>query len=1442
MEAKQSKQAVYFDVVRIGLASPQDIRSWSHGEVKRPETINYRNFRPEKDGLFDERIFGPTKDYECACGRYKKRKFAGMVCERCGVEVTSSRVRRRRMGHIELVSPVAHIWFFRNTPSIIALLLDLSPKLVERVIYLTTYIITQTDPRAIRQEKENLQKAVELEKEEIDKNVRDHINRLRREQENFKDRAQQNLMPPDEAEELIQQLEKEIQTILQQSEEQKQELDKALELLQSLQPKQPLTPEELLSLRRLMETAQRKLGRSYDHLFKVGTGAEAIRELLEELDLERLSRELRRTIQETTGSKRARAIKRLEIVEAFRKSRNRPEWMILEVLPVLPPELRPMVQLDGGRFATSDLNDLYRRVINRNNRLKKMREIRAPESIINHEKRLLQEAVDALLDNSRKPHPVLGTNGRPLKSLSDMLRGKEGRFRRNLLGKRVDYSGRSVIVVGPQLKLYQCGLPRIMAKELFRPFLMHWLEKHSDQTGVYTLKSARRLLEEEDNPLVHEALENVVKDHPVLLNRAPTLHRLGIQAFQPILVDGKAIQIHPLVCPPYNADFDGDQMAVHLPLSVAAQTEARLLMMSSNNIFSPANGQPLMAPGYDIALGCYYLTLWQALPEEKKIVLEAGKKSFDSPVELLIFARKGLVHLSETVTVNKEKGTVWQHLLKYLAPRGKAFANFEAPLKLLELGQIHWQTDILVKDEKSESGWLLTTPGRVLFNSLLPSDFPFVNEPVTKSKLRDIVIQLYERYGNIRLVQFLDDVKDLGFHIATLSGITLSIADLRVQTEREQLIKSAEEKVQQIEEAYEQGLLSPFEREEQIYRTWMDVVDKVTEQVMTNIGTHNPIYMMAESGARGRKEQIVQLAGLRGLMTTAIGTIISDLPVKGNLRDGLSLLEYFVCTFSARRTLADTALRTSDAGYLTRRLVDVAQDVVIKAIDCGTTEGFEITAIKEGDVVIVSLAERIFGRIAAEDVIHPKTKKPIVKAGEMITRERAKEIEAAGVSKVKVRSPLTCELPHGICAKCYGMDLSNGRLVELGEAVGIIAAQSIGEPGTQFTLRTFHIVIGQSLVEIRQFKGHRERALREIIRHSRAEGGEMSLKEMMEEIKKASRGHEEEQKEQRMKWWTRLHVPRRRGLLRVEELFDARKPLGQAIVAEYDGTVVEISKKGIWRVYVDSIVPESDWDKNLDEVIAQDVKVGNTVLVPKGTPLNDVVIEQLKAAGVKEIVLRKGYVVPFNADFKVKVGSKVRVGDPLTEGAINPYTLLSLRGVRAVQDYLLREIQTVYRSHGLDIHDKHIEVIIRQMLRKRRIIDPGDTDFLPGQIVDRAVFEYENKRVMAQGGKPATAEWVLMGIMRAAESTDSWLSAASFQRTTQALTDAAIRGKADYLVGLKENVIIGRLIPAGTGFLRPGSVEVLPPESEEELPHVGEPEEKPRRRARAPRSRPSRRR
>ena len=1465
LETKAQKPAAYFEVVRLSLASPQDIRSWSYGEVKRPETINYRTFRPEKDGLFDERIFGPTKDYECACGRYKKRKFAGIVCERCGVEVTTSRVRRRRMGHIELVAPVAHTWFFRNTPSIIALLLDVSPKLVEQVVYLTTYIVIQVDHRTIRQERDDLQKAIETEKAEIDRQLKEDINRWRREQEALRERVKKGTLPEDEAEELLRALEKEIQSAEQQAQEQKQQLDKAFDLLQNLSPKQALQQEEFDSLQALLRTVQRKLNRPYDHLFKIGTGAEALRQLLEELDLERTARELRKALQETTGAKRTRLIKRLEIVEAFRKSRNRPEWMILEVLPVLPPDLRPMVQLDGGRFATSDLNDLYRRVINRNNRLKKMREVRAPESIIKHEKRLLQEAVDALLDNARKPHPVLGPTGRPLKSLSDMLRGKEGRFRRNLLGKRVDYSGRSVIVVGPHLKLYQCGLPRVMAKELFRPFLMHWLERHSQRTGVYTLRGARRMLEGEEGEMIHEALEEVVKGHPVLLNRAPTLHRLGIQAFEPVLVEGKAIQIHPLVCPPYNADFDGDQMAVHVPLSVTAQAEARLLMMSSNNIFSPANGQPLMAPGYDIALGCYYLTQWRELPEEAHIAAmtnepmtnvtgEESRRQFSTPVEVLLFARKGLLTMDEEVTVGGEKAPVYRHLLSYLAPLGRAFGNPETALQLLERKKLHWQEDILVRwrrrgrgkgdkgQRKEGDEWLLTTPGRLLFNRLLPDDFGYINEAVTKSKLRDIVIQLYERYGNARLVRFLDEVKEVGFRIATQSGLTLSVADLRVETEKEALVRQAEEKVRQIEAAYEEGLMSAFEREEQIYRTWMEVVEKVTEQVMRHIGGHNPLAMMAESGARGRKEQIVQLAGLRGLMTTAVGTIISDLPVKSNFRDGLSMLEYFVCTFSARRTLADTALRTSDAGYLTRRLVDVAQDVVIKAKDCGTTEGIEVEAIEERQpldeqhqksVVLVPLSERIWGRVAAEDVLHPRTKKALVRAGEMISREKAKEIEAAGVRSVKVRSPLTCELPHGICAMCYGMDLSSGQLVELGEAVGIIAAQSIGEPGTQFTLRTFHTVIGQGLVEIRQFKGHRERALREIIRHSRASGGEMSLKEMMDEIKRASRGTEEEQKEQRMKWWTRLHVPRRRGLLRVEELFDARKPLGQAIVAEYDGTVVGISKTGLWRVYVDSLVPEKDWHRHLNEPIAEEVKVNGTVIVPQGVPLTEVVIEQLKGAGVKEVVIRKSYVVPFNADFKVKVGSKVKAGDPLTEGAINPHTLLNLRGVKAVQEYLLREIQSVYRSHGLDIHDKHVEIILRQMLRKRKIIDPGDTEFLPGQLVDRAVFELENRRVIASGGRPATAEWVLMGIMRAAESTDSWLSAASFQRTTQALTDAAIRGKADYLVGLKENVIIGRLIPAGTGFVRPGSVEVVRGEVEQ-LPHIGEPEEapKPRRRRR----------
>jgi DNA-directed RNA polymerase subunit beta' len=1443
LETKSQRQTAYFEVVRIGLASPQDIRSWSYGEVKRPETINYRTFRPEKDGLFDERIFGPTKDYECACGRYKKRKFAGIVCERCGVEVTSSRVRRRRMGHIELVAPVAHTWFFRNTPSIIALLLDISPKLVEQVVYLTTYIVIQVDHRAIRQERDNMQKAVEMAKAEIDRQLKENINRLRREQEALRERVKKGTLSEDEAEELLRALEKEIQSEEQRAEEQKQELDKAFDLLQGLQPKQALQREEFLSLTGLLKILQDKLHRPYDHLFKAGTGADALRELLEELDLERSARELRRTLQETTGTKRTRIIKRLEIVEAFRKSRNRPEWMILEVLPVLPPDLRPMVQLDGGRFATSDLNDLYRRVINRNNRLKKMREVRAPESIINHEKRLLQEAVDALLDNARKPHPVLGPTGRPLKSLSDMLRGKEGRFRRNLLGKRVDYSGRSVIVIGPHLKLYQCGLPRVMAKELFRPFLMHWLERHSEQTGIYTLRSARRLLEEEDNELIHEALEHVVKDHPVLLNRAPTLHRLGIQAFEPVLVDGKAIQIHPLVCPPYNADFDGDQMgSACAPVSDGANGSAPSDDVVQQHLltrqWSTLDGARLRH-----RFGLLLLDPLAGTARRSPYHLRTPPTPVRHPRGSVAVCPQGLVEHERRSDRRQRKSPCLSPLAALLGAAGRAFASPETVLRLLDTKQLHWQTDILVRHPAADkSGWLLTTPGRLLFNTLLPSDFGYINEAVTKSKLRDIVIQLYERYGNARLVQFLDDVKDLGFRIATLSGLTLSIADLRVHTEKEALVRQAEEKVRQIEAAYEEGLMSAFEREEQIYRTWMEVVEKVTDQVMRHIGGHNPLAMMAESGARGRKEQIVQLAGLRGLMTTAVGTIISDLPVKSNFRDGLSMLEYFVCTFSARRTLADTALRTSDAGYLTRRLVDVAQDVVIKALDCGTTEGIEVTPIEERQqldehreqvVTVVPLSERIFGRIAAANVVHPKTKKVLVAAGEMITRQKAKEIEAAGVRSVKVRSPLTCELPHGICAMCYGMDLSTGRLVELGEAVGIIAAQSIGEPGTQFTLRTFHTVIGQGLVEIRQFKGHRERALREIIRHSRAAGGEMSLKEMMDEIKRASRGAEEEQKEQRMKWWTRLHVPRRRGLLRVEELFDARKPLGQAIVAEYDGTVVGISRHGIWRVFVDSRIPESDWQRHLNEPLAQDVKVNGTVLIPQGTPLTEVVIEQLKAAGVKEVVIRKGYVVPFNADFKVRVGSQVKVGDPLTEGAINPQTLLSLRGVRAVQDYLLREIQSIYRSHGLDIHDKHVEIIIRQMLRKRRIVDPGDTDFLPGQLVDRAIFELENRRVIEAGGKPATAEWVLMGIMRAAETTDSWLSAASFQRTTQALMDAAIRGKADYLVGLKENVIIGRLIPAGTGFVRPGSVEVVRGEVEQ-LPHIGEPEEapKPRRRRR----------
>ncbi|HID06875.1 MAG TPA: DNA-directed RNA polymerase subunit beta', partial [Armatimonadetes bacterium] len=866
------------------------------------------------------------------------------------------------------------------------------------------------------------------------------------------------------------------------------------------------------------------------------------------------------------------------------------------------------------------------------------------------------------------------------------------------------------------------------------------------------------------------------------------------------------------------------------PLSVAAQAEARLLMMATNNIFSPASGAPLMSPAYDIAMGCYYLTQVTRHPREHELPSQAPEQlptSFEDVEILLLYARQGWVSLDDKVSVKLndkyEKITVRSALLRYLGSRGKAFRDPDKAILRWHLGHIDLHEDIMVW---WRDNWILTTTGRVIFNQLLPEGFPFVNEPVSKGKLRDIVIQLFQEYGNEQLVRFLDDVKDLGFHMATISGLSLGITDMNVRTRREQIIERTRQEVEQIHESYRQGLMSQFERDDRITQKWLEATRQVTDDIMNSIDRFNPLYMMADSGARGRKEQIVQLCGMRGLMATALGTLIHDLPVTSNFHDGLPLLQYFVGTFSSRRSLADTALRTADAGYLTRRLVDVAQDVTVKTLDCDTDEGFEMTPIyDETGEMLVELWERIWGRIAAERVVDPRTGKVLVQRGEMITREKAQEIQAAGITSVVVRSPLTCAMPHGICAKCYGMDLSTGRLVQIGEAVGIIAAQSIGEPGTQFTMRTFHTVVGPSIVEIRQYKGRREAALREIAERAREELG---LSKMIRMIKEAPKGpHEDEQKEQRMKWWVRLHVPRRRGLLRVEELFDARRPLGQSIVAEYDGVVVDIIKTGVWRVVMDAEVPVEDLERHLGETIVQDVVTprSNKVIVPKGTVLDEQVLEKVRKSSAQMVVLRKTYVVPFHAEFKVKKGQRVSAGDQLTEGAINPHALLALRGVRAVQDYLLREIQIVYRSQGIDINDKHIEIIIRQMLRKRRIKDPGDTEFLPGQLVDRATFERENARVRAQGKREATAEWVLMGIMRAAEATESWLSAASFQRTTQALTEAAIKGKADRLIGLKENVIIGRLVPAGTGFFPRSATELVMTEEPEGLPHIGEPDE-----------------
>jgi len=1151
-----------FEIIKIGLASPEQVRAWSSGEVKKPETINYRTLKPEREGLFCEKIFGPTKDWECHCGKYKRVRYKGIVCDRCGVEVTRSKVRRERLGHIELAAPVSHIWYFKGIPSRMGLLLDMSPRALEKVLYFASYVVIDHGTTA-------------------------------------------------------------------------------------------LMKKQLLS-----ENEYREAREKYGDSFQAMMGAEGVKKLLEEIELEDLTRRLRKEVREVSGQRRIRAIRRLEVVEAFRKSGNRPEWMIMEVIPVIPPELRPMVQLDGGRFATSDLNDLYRRVINRNNRLKRLLELGAPDIIVRNEKRMLQEAVDALIDNGRRGRPVTGPGNRPLKSLSDMLKGKQGRFRQNLLGKRVDYSGRSVIVVGPELKLHQCGLPKEMALELFKPFVMKMLV---DKGYVHNIKSAKRLVERA-RAEVWDVLEEVIKEHPVLLNRAPTLHRLGIQAFEPVLVEGRAIQIHPLVCTAYNADFDGDQMAVHVPLSVEAQAEARILMLSSYNLLSPAHGRPLVTPTQDMVLGCYYLTI---LRDNAR----GEGKIFSSPHEALLAYHDNYIDLHAKIKVKTDKGLVES-----------------SPGRLLFKDQVHMDEEIIDK----------------LFAEL-------GDEGIGKKEMAFLISEICRRFGTYQTAEILDQIKKIGFQFATKSGNTIAMQDIVIPEAKARILKEAETQVDQVEQQFRRGLITAEERYQRFIDIWTKAKDDISNSMLNSLDVFNPVYMMATSGARGNVSQLSQLAGMRGLMTDPSGRII-DLPIKANFREGLTVLEFFISTHGARKGLADTALRTADSGYLTRRLVDVAQDVIVREEDCGTSEGITMTAATDGNEVIVPLSERITGRLAAEDIFHPETGELLHQFNQMINDESARRIEASGVEKVAIRSVLTCRTKHGVCSKCYGRNLANGRMVDVGEAVGIIAAQSIGEPGTQLTMRTFHTggVAGEDITQ---------------------------------------------------------------GLPRVEELFEARKPKGQAIISEISGLVKVVEVKGVRRV---SVISEEGEEKL--------------------------------------------YQIPYGARLRVKDGTEVEAGDRLTEGSANPHDVLKIKGIRGVQMYLVHEVQDVYRSQGVEINDKHIEVVVRQMLRKRKVENSGDTDLLPGGLVDFFELDEENKRVEEEGGAPAVTRPVLLGITKASLATESFLSAASFQETTRVLTEASIKGKTDPLLGLKENVIIGKLVPAGTGMPRYRSVQVKSLLSGEEEP------------------------
>ena len=1146
-----------FDKIKIGLASDETVRMWSKGEVKKPETINYRTLKPEKDGLFCERIFGPTKDWECHCGKYKRVRYKGIICDRCGVEVTKSKVRRERMGHIELAAPVAHIWYFKGIPSRVALMLDISPRNLEKVIYFASYIVTDKGTSG-------------------------------------------------------------------------------------------LTKCQILTEKEYVESVE-KYGKGS---FKAEMGAEAIEKLLKEIDLEKLSAKLKKELEKASEQKKLKISKRLDTVESFRLSGNRPEWMVMNVVPVIPPELRPMVQLDGGRFATSDLNDLYRRVINRNNRLKRLLELGAPEIIVRNEKRMLQESVDALIDNGRRGRPVTGAGNRPLKSLSDMLKGKQGRFRQNLLGKRVDYSGRSVIVVGPELKIYQCGVPKEMAVELFKPFVM----KELVGRGIaHNIKNAKRMVERL-RPEVWDILEEVIKDHPVMLNRAPTLHRLGIQAFEPVLVEGRAIKLHPLVCTAFNADFDGDQMAIHVPLSPEAQAEARFLMLSVNNLLKPQDGKPVTVPTQDMILGSYYLTM-----EEDG---EPGEGTyFKDSYEALLAYQNGDLGLHAKIFVRMYK-----------------------------------EIDGEVKSKKIE-----TTVGRIIYNQGIPQDLGFVDRsnpenafdleidfPVIKKNLGKIVAKCIDKHGLSEAAEVLDYIKATGFKYSTKGAITVSAADVTAPKEKAAILAEADKKVENIAKQYKRGLITNEERYNETIKVWDAATKEVTKAMEENFDDMNPIFMMAKSGARGNINQLRQIAGMRGLMADTQGKAV-EIPIKANFREGLDPLEYFVSSHGGRKGLADTALRTADSGYLTRRLVDVSQDIIVREYDCGTTEGIIVKDIKDGNQVLEPLSERLLGRYPLEDVYDPKTKKLIVDKDTMMTDDIANKIVDAGITEVKVRSSLCCRTAHGVCAKCYGMGLATREEVNIGEPVGIIAAQSIGEPGTQLTMRTFH--------------------------EGGVAGGDIT-----------------------------------QGLPRVEELFEARKPKGMAIISEIAGKV-KIKE-----------------DKKKKEVI------------------------------VKSKEDAKTYTIPFGSKLRVKDGDVIEAGDQITEGSVNPNEILVINGVDGVYRYLISEVQKVYRNQGVDINDKHIEVIGRQMLKKVKITDGGETDMFPGSLVDIYEFEEKNNKAKEEGKLPAKGKRALLGITKAALATDSFLSAASFQETTRVLTDAAIKGKVDPLIGLKENVIIGKLIPAGTGM------------------------------------------